>query len=535
MEKTASEWIIDYFGGIRPMAQKMDISHTTVQGWAKRKTIPSQRYDAVESAALHYNLGGKIIPLLNMMRQEMSSAEKMEAESGTITGYSTREEKETVSGSAGEGHFAPRPLPQYSFTPEKRINVAGAFMVSVVSISLTLGILAILFFAPDILPQREENPVADYYAEQNMAMTQQLDQYKSTIDAMADRMFELATTTRAMQEELMGLRQEADTNTEQALKMADMEQTLQSLQESNNQLRTMVNQAEQVYGGDTTGALADIRQMVDSVGDKLDTMQNDISSGEEIGYMSVPYNEPGQVRVGESAVETVVDADKVALQEEAMASLVESTGGIAAAIENGGSFSNELQILSVLMGNNPQIADGITQLKPFAETGVPQSSEIAKTLDLLSGDILSASSEYKDMSATEKAKLELNKLISIHKKDALPNGNNTADILKRAKFYLSNNQLQAAQDELEKLDPDAAQVAVPVTEKLAVTQVANAFLNQLEVALGEYIPAEYMNGIIRPWLDASRDAAKLKFKDPRSIKAPMPGYLKNGDYNLKTK
>lgn len=529
MEKTPSEIIIDCFGGIRPMAQKMDISHTTVQGWAKRGTIPSQRFDAVESAALHYNLGGKVIPLLNMMRQEMSSSEKLEAESGRITGHEFEESADNrrSSGTAGGGQFAPRPLPEYSFRPENKINVAGAFMVSVVSICLTLLIIGILFFAPDILPEREEDAMADYYAEQNIAMTQQLDQYKETIDTMADRMFELATTTRAMQEELVALRQEADDSASQSVRMFDMEQTLLSLQESNNQLRTMVDQAEQAYGEDTTGALSDIRQMVETVGNKLDTMQSDIALDDALAQQ--PYvSEPAQ-----PSIETVVEEDTVDLQEEAMASLVESTGGIATAFENGGSFGTELQILSAFMSNNPQLSQTITQLKPFAETGIPQSKEIAKTLDMLSGDILSASSEYKNMSAGEKAKLELNKLISVHKKGDLPKGNNTADVLKRAKFYLETNQLKAAQDELSKLDAGAAKVAIPVTEKLAVTQIANTFINQLETALGEYIPSEYMNGVIRPWLDATRDAAQLKFKDPRKIKAPVPKYLKDSGYNLK--
>ncbi|MBS28050.1 MAG: hypothetical protein CL566_03875 [Alphaproteobacteria bacterium] len=43
--------IIDAFGGIRPMAGKLDVPVSTVQGWKQRDSIPSARMEAVRSAA----------------------------------------------------------------------------------------------------------------------------------------------------------------------------------------------------------------------------------------------------------------------------------------------------------------------------------------------------------------------------------------------------------------------------------------------------------------------------------------------------
>ncbi|HRQ83255.1 MAG TPA: hypothetical protein PKZ97_19240, partial [Azospirillaceae bacterium] len=41
----AVERVIERFGGIRPMAAKLDAPVTTVQGWKKRGAIPPARHD----------------------------------------------------------------------------------------------------------------------------------------------------------------------------------------------------------------------------------------------------------------------------------------------------------------------------------------------------------------------------------------------------------------------------------------------------------------------------------------------------------
>jgi hypothetical protein len=51
-----AEFIISKFGGIRPMAQKLDVPVSTVQGWKQRQSIPQSRAVDILSAANKYNL-----------------------------------------------------------------------------------------------------------------------------------------------------------------------------------------------------------------------------------------------------------------------------------------------------------------------------------------------------------------------------------------------------------------------------------------------------------------------------------------------
>ena len=48
---TDAETVIDRFGGIRPMAQKLDVAVSTVQGWKTRNHIPENRWEEIQQVA----------------------------------------------------------------------------------------------------------------------------------------------------------------------------------------------------------------------------------------------------------------------------------------------------------------------------------------------------------------------------------------------------------------------------------------------------------------------------------------------------
>lgn len=63
--------IIKRFGGIRPMAGKIDIPVTTVQGWKKRDTIPAARRDLVIEAAHEHGIN--LVDLVPDFGQKLES------------------------------------------------------------------------------------------------------------------------------------------------------------------------------------------------------------------------------------------------------------------------------------------------------------------------------------------------------------------------------------------------------------------------------------------------------------------------------
>ena len=51
-----AEEVIERFGGIRPLANKIDVPVTTVQGWKKRNKIPGGRRAVILEAAAEYDV-----------------------------------------------------------------------------------------------------------------------------------------------------------------------------------------------------------------------------------------------------------------------------------------------------------------------------------------------------------------------------------------------------------------------------------------------------------------------------------------------
>ncbi|NBC34096.1 MAG: hypothetical protein GVY13_15590, partial [Alphaproteobacteria bacterium] len=54
--ESPAERIISLFGGIRPMASKLHVPVTTVQGWKKRGAIPEARHDDIRNAAATHGI-----------------------------------------------------------------------------------------------------------------------------------------------------------------------------------------------------------------------------------------------------------------------------------------------------------------------------------------------------------------------------------------------------------------------------------------------------------------------------------------------
>jgi predicted nucleic acid-binding Zn-ribbon protein len=75
----AAQTVIARFGGIRPMATKLGVAVSTVQGWKNRGAIPLSRHDEILDAAAHHGIDLDL-ELLEASRD--TAAEHAEADSG---------------------------------------------------------------------------------------------------------------------------------------------------------------------------------------------------------------------------------------------------------------------------------------------------------------------------------------------------------------------------------------------------------------------------------------------------------------------
>ncbi len=71
----AVDAVIAAFGGIRPMATKLGISFTTVQGWKTRGQIPTARWPEVEAAATANGIDLAALPASSVIDLDSESTD----------------------------------------------------------------------------------------------------------------------------------------------------------------------------------------------------------------------------------------------------------------------------------------------------------------------------------------------------------------------------------------------------------------------------------------------------------------------------
>jgi hypothetical protein len=104
---TAAERIIEKFGGIRPMAHKLNMPVTTVQGWKKRGAIPSNRHPDLLAAAKRHNV----------------TLEQAELDAAAPADERPSEESSTIIVSGSDAVATPSPT---SLEPEQPVEPVAA-------------------------------------------------------------------------------------------------------------------------------------------------------------------------------------------------------------------------------------------------------------------------------------------------------------------------------------------------------------------------------------------------------------------------
>ena len=67
-----TEMVISAFGGVRPMASRLGIAATTIQGWKSRKNIPENRRQVVLEAVKADGLEIAVLQINDAMKDESS-------------------------------------------------------------------------------------------------------------------------------------------------------------------------------------------------------------------------------------------------------------------------------------------------------------------------------------------------------------------------------------------------------------------------------------------------------------------------------
>lgn len=525
-----AEEIIQRFGGIRPMASKMNVPVTTVQGWKKRNAIPSNRRSEIEDAAqandidiadlLARHSGGIANQNENMQsaQDNRTSTASEEAEPditftevapdpGTTKEQSQKAATQTdplILDAELEASNAKNKATQQNQDHKGRITMAEhkelmnrihaserkAFWQSITGTFVLIAVVAGVFGFL-LLPS-----------------AQQVQQHEQQIGAIEGNVKGLSKDMSDIGEEVRDLNMRSDflkgvIPGDVQEKYNQLQKQAGNLQNSFTQLKTQSEELKQEVLGADAGTISDRLQYVESqlqniegtesftavinriqavesslgkaVGgeERLASMVSELTSAvnKSDGRMDMLEEELAFVQHQDSALgQTLTGVNNDDLRAAAMLVAFAQLRNTLGREDN---FEQDLALLQKMTANDdPELQTALAKLAPHASEGVLTPEGLSTEFKGLAGDIVVASLQGEDVSFKEKAQARFSKLFKVEKDGELLNGTGTQSQIARAQNHLDQGNVAAAIAELESLEGPAAQEAAPFLERARATDLA---------------------------------------------------------------
>lgn len=441
---TDAETVIERFGGIRPMATKMNVPVTTVQGWKKRNVIPGNRRDDVINAAHTYNVdlsdivanqnrvtepGAEEAISSNNFSSNLRAARKAE-DSNPAIDLIHQQAVGIGSGVTHEDMMMQIKKSQLSAVRKSVTASAGLLMVLAMFGGLFVAIGKHRVDSTDARVEalEEQAPVAP---GQPTPFAKMMDSLKGRVDSIEGTVQGLKGQAGAV---VGGV---ADGSVTQRL--AALENTVKSFAANPNM--------------GTAGM--ELQNLVQGMQGRMDKMD------EALAEQQKSNTALGQALEGVSPKELKAAAMLIGLNQ-----FRDSLG-------RNEPFADDLAMMQRLSGSDdPELNAAIAKLAPYAEKGVLSSSGLSSELKGLTGDILVASVNGEDVSIQDKAMARFQKYISIEK-DGQPVMGSTAQArVAKAQALLDAGDVNGAMAELQTLQGPARQTAQPVIDQGMITLMA---------------------------------------------------------------
>lgn len=423
--------VIAKFGGIRPMANKLNIPVTTVQGWKKRDAIPDNRTKEILAAAREHNIDLSKLVASN-------SNETMSAPTASATPVAEKDvpTKAAPSATAHKTQAArsvreelPDPMrDEKVYQGEEASKLAGAYhkenmrlsWLGGSAIAIALVALVVAFFAFDMGQENEEDLEAAF-----VDIEMQLNQTATAQDVLLREQNALSSRVGTLEER-------SGTSEDAAADFLDLKNDIEAMKESLSET------------SDIRQAYAQLEYTVANLRDSVEDMRT--------GWANI------QSQAQEYAAENNISAKDI----KAAAMLISLTQ-IRKMLDRQTPFAQDLELMIRWFGSNndPELIAALERLTPYAEKGVLSTEGLKKELSGLSSEIITASIQGRDVSVTDRAMARLNQIVKVQKDGAPVSGFAEDKVLADAQAMLDQDNVSGAMAQLRTLDPNAMKVLEP--------------------------------------------------------------------------
>jgi len=325
-----AEAVVDRFGGIRPMASKLGIPVTTVQGWRGRGHIPANRTEEIRRAAAEHGVDLSAGP---------GAAKPAAATAPPEAGSDTKSE-------TGAAPDTPAPTTPPPAAPQAMAGGSGvAWAALILAVVALAGVASYRYWAPLVGIQQAQTPAA-LTARVEKLESAAADQPDAQVAALSRK---VETLSRQFAERSTG-----GAGNGKALAAATAE--IESLRASVETLSQKVGQAD-----------ARARAAGTEAQDALDTLRG------EVGAL--------RKTVSDVAARVKAIEDRPPATGGKIAALAVAAGQLETALDSGRPYAGALDRLTALAADDAKIAAALTPLSDSASTGVPTVATLARRFE----------------------------------------------------------------------------------------------------------------------------------------------------------
>lgn len=460
-----AEDVIDRFGGIRPMARKMDVPVTTVQGWKKRNFIPEERVQDVKDAAARHQISLAGISFEGTTANQNTKPETApETEDRPISFTDTQ--KAVYADSPVKPQVKPQSRPEHKqpIVLDAATIKREAVARSVVTTFCIIGVLGLTGW---FLFGNEAKEVTTLVRDQRQMQVRMNDlsgkfsSFETTVttglNELGARINDIGAT--------VGVERTADgqivlnNNLSLSERVTALESRLRAAGEEID-LGQMMNRFEaltQSVGGqgEMDAAMADLKAVINSIQGRMGQL--------DMALEQAKQDNDALAR----SLENVTGRDLSA------AAMLLALTQFRSSMNREEPFADDLQTLQELVGNDdPELTAAINRLAPHAENGVLSPAGLKAELQSITGDIVMAKLAGEDVSIKDRIIARIGQILSVEKDGKPIVAIREQEIIAQAQAHLDKGDVAAAMTALNKLEGEAAIAAQPFQQKAAGTLAA---------------------------------------------------------------
>ncbi len=504
--RSATDRVVAAFGGIRPMANKLDTPVTTVQGWKKRGAIPQQRHAAIRAAADQRGIALDDATLAATAPQEGSAAPRQPAIQPPPVVEPPEPDQEArpttiIAEEPPDNADAPQPEPPHESAPEEpapdtttddstesdrpegplpwgpepaepesepepaeaesepepaesepdrppppvvgdRRSGAGAAWLAVFVALVSVGLVVTA-------------PLWIDSAYRLVGLTVPTGTGPA-IDP--NRLNELDTRLSAMERQVAAL--EART---------DPDAVAESLAAEIAAIEARVAAVEDIDPQDLDNRITAIRGAVDALAEDLARMDG-VLGNQRIALTearSIVTRLEARADSAEGSLETLAEIqgrdsrriDRLIASDSATQALVLAIGQLRVAVDAGQPYQQPLAALRALANGVDEMAPDLAALGPTAATGIPDRDALKTAFPDMADAVRQAVLLPADATWWERTTARVEGLVTVRPAPGEVDGNDAAAVLARAEGRLNTGDLAGAVAAIELLNGEAAEAA----------------------------------------------------------------------------